>query len=345
MNSGKTWRRQFRQYGSLGAGMTLLEVMLALALTAVVLAAISMAIDLHLRLLDARRGDVERIQLARAILQIMANDLRSVIQQNTTDFSSLASMASDAAASGGASGDLGDLAGGDAGDMDALADAAADMMGGDTGGMSASQDIATAGTPPPVPGLYGNQYELQLDISRIPRVDEMQRMVASSLTNPIQDIPSDVKTVAYYVYDPSSGVSSGDFRDAAGNPQGGLVRRVLDRAVTLYAMDSANSDSVQQAGEIIAPEIVGIEFQYFDGLEWLYEWDSAESQGLPMAVRVTIVVAMSEAAELSSASPLSATDEQLVPEQTFSLVVRLPTAQPAEQSDVTGSSGMESVGL
>ena len=65
--------------------MTLLEVMLALSLTAVVLAAISMAIDLHLRLLDSRRGSVERIQLARAVLQIIANDLRATVQRSGTE--------------------------------------------------------------------------------------------------------------------------------------------------------------------------------------------------------------------------------------------------------------------
>ena len=93
--------------------MTLLEVMLALALTAVVLAAISMAIDLHLRMLDSRRGTVERIQLARAVLQIIANDLRATVQQNSTDFSAVAAMAEGALAGGADLGALEDLAGGD----------------------------------------------------------------------------------------------------------------------------------------------------------------------------------------------------------------------------------------
>jgi len=40
------------------SGFTLLELMLALALTSVVLVAIGMAIDLHLRMLDSRRTSV-----------------------------------------------------------------------------------------------------------------------------------------------------------------------------------------------------------------------------------------------------------------------------------------------
>ena len=85
---------------ALRPGLTLLELMLALTLTAIVLVAISMAIDLHLRVLQSRRDHVERIQLARAVLGVIATDLRSTVQQNTTDFSALASMASAALSSG-----------------------------------------------------------------------------------------------------------------------------------------------------------------------------------------------------------------------------------------------------
>ncbi len=344
-------------------GMTLLEVMLALSLTTVVLVAISMAIDIHLRMLDARRGELDRIQLARGVLQIIGNDLRSVIQQNTTDFSVLASMATEAIAGGEIPSDLADLAGdggaggsgstgdGDADDAGAAlsggSGSAVDAMTGDSTTSTSSEDIAATSIPPPVPGLYGNQYELLIDVSRLPRVDEMQRMVASNSVNPLQDIPSDVKTVAYYYYDPNSSTSSGDFRDRAGNPQAGLVRRVLDRAVTLFATENSNLSSLQQQGEIIAPEVGGIEFQYFDGTEWLYEWDSEQQQGLPVAVRITLVMGDPRTAQTSSTSAraeLSAANQQVLPDQIYSLVVRLPTALPTSQSDTTDS-GMEAVGL
>ena len=220
-------------------------------------------------------------------------------------------------------------------------------MTGDSTTSTSSEDIAATSIPPPVPGLYGNQYELLIDVSRLPRVDEMQRMVASNSVNPLQDIPSDVKTVAYYYYDPNSSTSSGDFRDRAGNPQAGLVRRVLDRAVTLFATENSNLSSLQQQGEIIAPEVGGIEFQYFDGTEWLYEWDSEQQQGLPVAVRITLVMGDPRTAQTSSTSAraeVSAANQQVLPDQIYSLVVRLPTALPTSQSDTTDS-GMEAVGL
>ncbi len=393
-------RRRRRTPVGAPTGMTLLEVMLALTLTAFVLAAISMAIDLNLRMLDKRRGDVERIQVARAILQLIAKDLRSAVRPSEIDFSSLASMAADAAlsgglpaglgdtgdtggdASGGSGGDTGGSSGrapggspggapggvtpgdledalddvlsgnlGGAGDSSAGGSVAGDLGGDITGdlgdtGTVANTDIAASESPAPVPGLYGNQFELQIDVGRLPRVDEMQRMVTASSTGTLQDIPSDVKTVAYFLYDPANGTGVGDYRDAAGNPQAGLVRRVLDRAVTLYASDNASSSSLQNAGEVIAAEIVMLQFEYFDGMEWLSEWDSQEQGGLPMAVRITIVLAPRDNTQPTGSRTPVATSQvgTDINGEMYSLTVRLPAAQRAE-SATTDPSGMEAVGL
>jgi hypothetical protein len=173
----------------------------------------------------------------------------------------------------------------------------------------------------------------------------------------IQDIPSDVKTIAYYVYDPNSSMAVGDFRDAAGNTQTGLVRRALDRSVTLYASTNAGLTSVQSAGEIIAPEIAGIMFEYFDGIEWVYEWDSQQMEGLPLAVRITVVmlppgavasdVMASVYAGMGTSSGATATGGMgvmPVNTETYSLTVRLPTALPAETT-VDETAGLEAVGL
>ena len=53
--------------------------MLAIALSALVLYLVSVALDLHLGALDRRRSQVEEVQLARTLLELIANDLRSVI--------------------------------------------------------------------------------------------------------------------------------------------------------------------------------------------------------------------------------------------------------------------------
>ena len=345
-------------------GLTLLELMLALSLSAFVLVAVSMAIDLHLRVLQNRRGYVERIQLARAVLTIIANDLRATVQQNTTDFSALASMASEAAVSeaamelSGATGTDGSSTGtGGTGTgtgtgstsgtgTGSTSGSSSEDTGSDSTETSETESIASSSTVPPVPGLYGNQYELQLDVSRLPRVDEFQRMTANTRETSLQDIPSDVKTVAYYCVSAESVGSSGVVNRRTGRLESGLVRRVMDRAVTLYASQYSNMQGLQQAAEVIAPEVMSIEFQYFDGTEWLYEWDSEEEEGLPVAVKITVLLAPDAAVDAESGvvnQTYSST--QIQPDQMYSLTVRLPTAKPVTSDTTTDSSGMEAVGL
>jgi hypothetical protein len=65
------------------SAFTLLEVILALGLSTLVLMLLGMAINLHLRLLDSGRTKVEEAQLARAILRIIAQDLRSAVPYNS----------------------------------------------------------------------------------------------------------------------------------------------------------------------------------------------------------------------------------------------------------------------
>lgn len=60
-------------------GFTLLEVIVALALAALLFALIGMTVGIYLRLADAGRAEVEEAQLARALLQRMADDLRGAV--------------------------------------------------------------------------------------------------------------------------------------------------------------------------------------------------------------------------------------------------------------------------
>ena len=78
---------------SLRAGITLLELLLALALTGVVMMIITMAIQLHLRTLDSRRADVEQSQVARAVLQHIAADIRNAVWYEPLDVSGIEELA------------------------------------------------------------------------------------------------------------------------------------------------------------------------------------------------------------------------------------------------------------
>jgi hypothetical protein len=131
-------------------------------------------------------------------------------------------------------------------------------------------------------GVYGSSTELQLDISRLPRVDQYQTELATDGFNQVVDIPSDMKTVSYYLGS-EDGVGAafafGSSGDIATAPRGrGLYRHVLDRAVSNWAQSSGNVASDLGETELLADEVVGLQFMYFDGLAW-----TTESTGSPPA--------------------------------------------------------------
>jgi len=334
--------------------LTLLEVILALALSVFVLAAIAWAIQLHLRALDTRRGDVEEAQLARAVLKLIADDLHSVVAYNTIDFSEAAQLAA-LDIPGLAEGDL------EEGDENFEQDPGAGSAGNTAGdaadgeGEDEPKDISDDLTPGDIPGIYGNQYQLQLDISRLPRIEDFDPALQPD-DGEVRDLPSDVKTVAYYLQ-PDTAVAAPDdrrlFPQAADAPassaspgQGwgrGLVRRALDRAATQWAYQNGDLSRLDATGEVIAPEVVALEFRYFDGQQWLPTWDTEQSAGLPMAVEVAIAITADDGnsgrsersrPRSSDSGPAPSADGALGAATSdrnmriYHQVIRIPSAQP-----------------
>ena len=325
-------------------GLTLLELMLALALTSLIMAVIAMSLDIYMRTLDRRQAIIEESQLARAILNQIASDLRSSVQYTEPD-------AEDALAGLegidvlGAAGDLlgGDLLGGLLGGGDT---SVGDILEDDD---TTSTDLATSTIPPAVPGLYGNQYQLQLDISRLPRVEEYQRVMSLEENYALTDIPSDVKTITYYVQSLNTlDPESADVLEDDVTMVSGLVRRRMDRAVTTFAADNGNVDDLLNLGDVIAPEVVEIEFQYWDGLQWLLEWDSEVNEGLPVAVEIRLYLRSTRSNQ--STSLLSTftfeNPDEMDPQQGISvyrLVVRLPVGKFNMETDTTNP--LQALGL
>lgn len=393
-------------------GITLLELLLALALTALVMVIISMAIDLHLRTLDMRRTHVEQAELARAVLNHIAADVRGAVLYDPIDLSGAAGLSALGDLSG-AAGSLDSLLGGAAGGGGSGGSAAGGGSGGSNsnnnsinggnatggsgvggGGNSGSgantgsganaaaaagansllggadpsslgslatentANISTTTAPTSVPGLYGNQYELQIDVSRLPRVD--QYSVSSGkgkLTT--TTIPSDVKTVAYFLGGGTGGANGGGgvafspngalASASGGQSQSGLYRRELDRAITRYAADSAGLDESLAGGELLAPEVNYLEFRYFDGLDWYTDWDSDAMGGLPVAIEITIGLDPTggKAPTQMSATELRDAATAIDADFTYRLVVHVPAARAivAETTEDVDVEGMEAVGL
>lgn len=310
-----------RQYH---AGFTLLEVLLASSLSVLVLVALGGAIQFYLFQVTESQTSIEQAQLARAVMRRMETDLRSAIWKNEIDFESVEALAADSIASG--AGDLAASAGIDP-------TIAEDALAG-----SNTQELATSGVIPTTIGLYGNAYELQVDISRIPRIDEYDPQYTSFRSREIGDIPSDIKTVTYFLLQPGvSSLGHGTVGDAGiTETQFGLVRRELDRAVTQYALNNGDSSGLDASAEILAPEVSLVQFRYFDGFEWLEEWDSEAMGGLPMAVDVIIAIRdhdTTQALLADGAIDMPVADVANPVGQVYRRLIRIPTAKPYEEPE------------
>ena len=187
--------------------------------------------------------------------------------------------------------------------------------------------------------MYGNQYDIQLDVSRLPRIDRMDSLTGTITPDGIAaagDPPSDVKTVTYYI-STSAGYAAADSGNAAGAapslPAGGLVRRQVDRSIVNYGTLYGGSTDAGTREQVLAPEATALEFRYFDGTEWLTSWSSSERGAVPVAIEILLTLRAAETAPVGSTLLLAS---PTVPqEQTYRLMVHLPAGEPSTAGEAS----------
>lgn len=344
-------------------GLSLLELVLALAISVVVIGLLTMAVNFQLRTFERRRDRIEEAALARAILRHISDDLRSAVAYRPVDLGGLDAVAGNAADSTGlptdaASGtDPSAAASGESGTPPtggaASADATATQPTGEDAGVNMASTAAASGAY--VAGLYGDQYSLQFDMSRLPRLDEYQAIVLDNGEQSITHVPTDIRTISYYLAGstPITQASAAQARTTGGlmassaplsaqsvllPPVGqGLVRQDRDRSIASSASLAIDlSDTSQDTGEeLLADEVTRLEFRYFDGYSWWPDWDSDVRGGLPMAIEITIAL---PDRKLASNSPTAITTsltslENQAKELFYRLVVRIPTAEPLDPAE------------
>jgi prepilin-type N-terminal cleavage/methylation domain-containing protein len=355
-------------------GFTLLELLLALTLASLVFVAVAMAIDLHLRTLDAGRNETEEAQLARAVMRRIADDLRGAVQSNPVDFSMVQAMPEEAASALGNLASEDDFAGlglnqsgqgsggASAGSASATGGSATGAAGGSVSGGSsntgstaggagtgtaagatgteaagteatASQEVAQSGVPAAIPGVRGGPTWLDIDVSHLPRPEEFNGVITMQAETSVWLLPSDIKTISYYLQPPDAlsdtkAMTQGGFTEEA--KYGGLVRRVLDRAAARTAYLMGDTTFLDDAGDVIAPEITWLQFQYFDGMTWVTEWDSETMGGLPVAIEIALGITPMRFLQTDEDDPPfgGGTDEVFTGEVMYRMVVRLPAARP-----------------
>ena len=350
-------------------GMTLLELVLALALAGVLLTAIGMALHLHWRAFDVRRSRIEEAQLATAILRHISDDIRGTLkfEPPNLDGLNLSSLTANAAASalegvmpedseGDPEGTPSPMENEDPDSPDPMSPTTPTPDGGEenpnsdstggsqtgggnsttAGGTTASDTTTEAAESGPsvVVGLYGSATQLQFDISRLPRVDQYQMQEAED--GSVQ-VPSDIKTVVYYLAEDIAAADGALAIPPSTTPSGtgtgrGLMRSESDRAVSAYGEMGGSTDSLFGGAKLLAAEVTSLQFQYFDGTEWLTEWNSDELKGLPTAIEVVLTISSADGtATAPVADPLLAPDAAAQP--TYRIVVHLPVGGITESTE------------
>ena len=333
-------------------GFSLLELILALGLTVIVVSAITTAIRLYMFQLQQRQKEIESKQISRGVMRMVASDLRAAIQYKPEDYSGLENLI----ASQSLSGLGGEIPGldteADAEDVDAddleqtILDAVAagggaggaeqEDGGGDAAGGSEATGDSASGEEGEVeeeeelgrPTLIGDNYFIRTDISRLPRLDEYNPLI--SRRGEEERLPSDVKTVTYF-FSSARPETAEALADDSFGAKGGLYRRQIDRAVEAFQSGEDNVEIVVQPdeySELISPEISEIQFRYWDGEEWLAEWNSEEQGGFPVAIEVQVVIDPERETEGGSYDDL----ERLEVE-TIRTVIHLPVAEVPEEDE------------
>lgn len=312
-----------RQSTSRSSGFTLLEVILALSLTGVVLMLLMTTIELFLTRVDSSRTQVEASQLARTLLAQIADDLRAARYYAPTSKDSAASD---------------DSSDSDSSESDSSEDETEDNV--DETPTTAKQSLT-------VLGIYGTDSELRIDRAAAWRWERLTREVDDSYSTAADEMP---QTVRYFLskgdpLDTDELAKEGLGEEKEENTLGGYSGLSCQRMAT--AVWTTQPESVTRSAtkdppdgaELIAPEVVDIEFAYYDSekKKLVDEWNSAEKGGLPRAVEITLKLAAGPRSldkEAEQTEPIEGSKPQRVKEKTleYKLFVRLPNVELREKS-------------
>ncbi|MFK7819303.1 MAG: prepilin-type N-terminal cleavage/methylation domain-containing protein, partial [Planctomycetaceae bacterium] len=252
------------------SGFTLLEILIALGLMVLLIAAVSQSLTMYVNLSTLGREEAEQAQIGRAVVQQIARDIRSVTF-NTVDQDDFL---------------MDDSGGSEVGSEDEFGtDDGSDDFGTDT-------SMEADDTPPVETGILGSSEELILYVNRPER--RVEYVAREDAVSP-KDRVSDSLTVYYYLARPGGSGVPGEFaqtltQGASSRDILGLARMEGDRQAINTAMAENDTNVQVEASSLLAEEIVAIQFRYFGGGEWVEEWDSVDSNSMPQAIEIIVSV-------------------------------------------------------
>jgi len=249
-------------------GFTLIEILIATVLSAALLVVLWGLFGVYSKLFEKGQDQVSRAQLTRALWQQLSEDLHAAIEDSPGD-----NRADEWA--------------------DPFADAAPVRRFGLLGTRSTLQiDVLQVIPPEEGPALDADVTGSSLGASAL-QVPELRTIFYTFVESGRAEDESAASPFAPGPIRPGLTRYELDFETPYGDELAAQFDEGLSATVPLpaeaYVSDA--SEIFSQDGSVLwMPEIVRLEFRYFDGSGWSTAWDSLQRKSLPAAVEVTLQV-------------------------------------------------------
>lgn len=177
-------------------------------------------------------------------------------------------------------------------------------------------------------GLVGDATTLVLHVARVSRQSTAQNFAAVSEGAPTN--AGEEKSISYFLADAGADGLAGlvgdvqkDVSRTTGDVQG-LARLEGNRLAIKIAEEQSDMNSLAEIAQVLAPEVTNLQFRYFDGVDWLDEWDSGVSQRLPIAVEITLEIRRTGKKDQKSTT----LKDGPPPGDVYTTTIAIPSAEP-----------------
>ena len=337
------------------AAYTMLELMIAVGLTSLLMIALFAALQQYFSLQLDSNEEITRQQIARSLLRQMTRDLQSVVfvkklanDETSGTSTSVSEGSSSASSSDGRSGSSGSSSSGTSsgGSSSGGSSPGGSGTSGGTGSSSTSTGSASSSSgsldgnsygqssidPETVMttytnGLVGTATDLQLFVSR---PEKSLAYVASQDLTSTSQRTSDLMIIRYLMAQSGGGglASAIADKESIGTKSGpvGIAKLEGDLFGLSTAVETSEESPQLAASKLLAQEVSGLQFRYYDGLSWQESWDSNALNEMPKAIEITLTLRNQE--DAGEAFSDNAADPYALPETTHRMVVPIPVAEP-----------------
>ncbi len=266
-------------------GFTLLEILLASVLAVMVLAAVYMLLQVTVQQTQISRDAIEVEDLTRGVVNRLAIDLSGTLTPLPPKSGGNSAGSSGASAASSTTTDSSTTAPppSPSGDPSATSSGAPSSSGTTPGGTTETTTADPSATDNSTAlaadylfqgGVVGGPTKLAIFTGKVPEA-------LSRYGEPSPQVRSDQRQVIYWL----------------GNDGRGLYRRERPWVTADGVRNAIEDDETATDAALLAEEVVGLMFEYFDGTSWTSEWDGTQPGpdgatpiGPPRALRVTLML-------------------------------------------------------